>query len=112
MFGLIFRNDAQQRLNTGQPAQSTTGVAIASWSQCASPRGIAWPRSRPSRWSPITQTSSGSESAALTQKRQVMSRSSSLGRSSTLTTLGSSAMPQIGQSPGPTCSISGCIGQV
>jgi hypothetical protein len=41
-----------------------------------------------------------------------MSRSSGLGPSSAVTVTGSSAMPQIGQAPGPGCRISGCIGQV
>ena len=110
MFGLSLRNDAQQRFQIGQPAQSTTGVASASCSQWASGRGITWPN--PSRWSPMTQSSSGSARAALTQNRRRMSRYSALGPSRVETVLGSSAMPQIGQSPGPTCSISGCIGQV
>ena len=35
-----------------------------------------------------------------------------IGRRSAVTVTGSSAMPQIGQEPGPTCRISGCIGQV
>ena len=61
----------------------------------------------------MTQTSSGNDNAALIQNRRLMSRYSALGPSSTaVTVLGSSAIPQIGQSPGPTCSISGCIGQV
>ena len=51
-------------------------------------------------------------SATPTQKRRVMSRSSGLGPLSAVTITGSSAMPQIGQAPGPTCRISGCIGQV
>ncbi len=47
------------------------------------------------------------------QKRRLKSISSGFGPSSPVgTPLGSSAMPQIGQLPGPTCSISGCIGQV
>ena len=34
------------------------------------------------------------------------------GGTSAVTVTGSSAMPQIGQAPGPTCRICGCIGQV
>ena len=41
-----------------------------------------------------------------------MSKSSSFGPWSSETSAGSSAMPQIGQLPGPTWRISGCIGQV
>ena len=52
-------------------------------------------------------------SAPPIQKRRVKSTSSGFGPSSPVgTPLGSKAIPQIGQSPGPTCSISGCIGQV
>jgi hypothetical protein len=41
-----------------------------------------------------------------------MSASSWLGTAAALTSSGSSAMPQIGQLPGPTWRICGCIGQV
>jgi hypothetical protein len=41
-----------------------------------------------------------------------MSASSGLGPVSAVAIDGSSAMPQIGQWPGPTCRIWGCIGQV
>ena len=41
-----------------------------------------------------------------------MSASSGLGPVSAVTVTGSSAIPQIGQEPGPGCRISGCIGQV
>ncbi len=41
-----------------------------------------------------------------------MSRYSGFGPASTSTVRGSSAMPQIGQSPGASRTISGCIGQV
>ena len=41
-----------------------------------------------------------------------MSASSGFGPASAVTSKGSSAMPQIGQFPGPTCRTSGCIGQV
>ena len=54
---------------------------------------------------------SGRESAALIQKRRVMSTNSGLGASSRVAVLGSSAMPQIGQDPGSSRTISGCIGQ-
>src|SRR5687767_7156289 len=54
---------------------------------------------------------SGTVSAVLTQKRRVMSVSSGLSSSSVMVR-GSSAMPQIGQLPGASRTISGCIGQV
>src|ERR1700733_4332640 len=55
---------------------------------------------------------SGAVRARLTQKRRVMSRSSGFSSGAALTVRGSSAMPQIGQEPGPGRTISGCMGQV
>ena len=52
-------------------------------------------------------------STAPTQNRRVKSTSSGFGPSSAAgIPIGSSAIPQIGQSPGPSRTISGCIGQV
>ena len=50
--------------------------------------------------------------ASAIQNRRVMSASSGLGPVSAVMLSGSSAIPQIGQAPGPSCRISGCIGQV
>ena len=55
---------------------------------------------------------SGPLSATLTSRRRDMSMSSGFGPSSTVTVRGSKAMPQMGQDPGWSCTISGCIGQV
>src|SRR3954447_21810371 len=61
----------------------------------------------------MAKISNGTESAAPTQKRRVMSANSGLGSSAPATAvIGSSAMPQIGQAAGPSRTISGCIGQV
>ncbi len=60
----------------------------------------------------MTSTSVPRASGTETQKRRRMSRYSSLGPSSRVATRGSSAMPQIGQLPGASRTISGCIGQV
>ena len=57
-------------------------------------------------------TSSGNDSTTPTQKRRVISASSGLPASPAVGVIGSSAMPQIGQLPGPSRTISGCIGQV
>jgi hypothetical protein len=46
------------------------------------------------------------------QKRRVKSTSSGFGPASPVAISGSSAMPQIGQFPGPTCRTCGCMGQV
>jgi hypothetical protein len=48
----------------------------------------------------------------LIQKRRVMSTNSGFGPSSMTTVVGSSAIPQIGQSPGSSRTTSGCMGQV
>ncbi len=60
---------------------------------------------------PIATT--GIEITTETQKRRVMSRSSGFSSPSSVTPKrGSSAMPQVGQVPGASRTISGCIGQV
>src|SRR3546814_4048394 len=51
-------------------------------------------------------------STSAIQKRRDMSISSALGPASAVTISGSSPMPQMGQAPGWSCRISGCIGQV
>ena len=53
------------------------------------------------RWPPISSTKTGSVSARPIQNRRVMSTSSGLGPVSAVAISGSSAMPQIGQVPGP-----------
>ena len=107
MFGLRLRTDCTQRSKNGQPAHSTTGVASANSSQVrvstASP-GMRWPN--------IASTNTASDSGKVHQKRRLKSRSSGLPSSSRLGISGSSAMPQIGQVPGPGWRISGCIGQM
>ncbi|CAM5276486.1 putative protein OS=Afipia felis OX=1035 GN=BN961_04124 PE=4 SV=1 [Afipia felis] len=64
------------------------------------------------KWDPISNAKTGSANAKPIQNRRVISTSSGLGPVSVVARTGSSAMPQIGQEPGPTCRISGCIGQV
>ena len=60
----------------------------------------------------MAMTTSGTVSTALTQKRRIMSANSGLVSSSTVTVRSSRVMPQIGQLPGASRMISGCIGQV
>ena len=106
------RNEVQPRTRKGHPHHSTTGVASTSSSQRAVRAPIQASTGSPSI-GPIATRASGTVSAAPTAKRRRKSTSSGFGPSSAAgTPLGSSAMPQIGQLPGPTCSISGCIGQV
>ena len=111
MFGLRLTIDVHARSKNGQPAQNTTGVASARPSQLiAAPRAIV---SRPpAAMSAIATTTIGAASAAAIRKRRVMSTSSGFGPSSSVAVIGSSAIPQIGHAPGPSCTICGSIGQV
>ena len=111
MLGERLTSDAQNRRKNGSAAHSTTGVASTSsiqLSTCAPSQ----PRKSSPTTSPIDSTRIGALSAAETISRRVKSTSSGLGPSSSDATIGSSAMPQIGQSPGPSCTICGCIGHV
>lgn len=62
----------------------------------------------------MTSRINGAVSTALTQKRLVMSVSSGFSSPSSGAVIvrGSSAIPQMGQLPGASRTISGCIGQV
>src|SRR5207237_4494949 len=61
----------------------------------------------------MARRKTGKVSAAPIQKRRVMSRSSELSSAEPAEIVrGSKAIPQIGQSPGRSRTISGCIGQV
>ena len=106
MLGLRLTSDSQPRWKNGIAAHSTTGVASASSIHTASRSPIQSRTGRPSI-GPMVMTSSGSDSAALTQNRLVKSTSSGFGPSSPVgTPIGSSAMPQIGQEPGLSRTIS------
>ena len=110
MLRLRLTIERQPRSKNGQPAQSTTGVASTSWIQfdvCCPSRCV-----RPKRCPPISSTKTGIVSARPIQSRRLKSTSSGLGPVSAVARSGSSAMPQIGHEPGPSCLISGCIGQV
>jgi len=111
MLGLRFTNEAHMRWKKGRPPQSTTGVESASSTQ-ASVRGESPTAAWPASMGPIDESSTGSVSNPLTQKRRVMSRSSSLWVSSALTMRGSRAMPQIGHAPGWARTTCGCMGHV
>src|SRR5439155_1662748 len=110
MFGLRLTIDAHPRSKKGHPPQTTTGVdktssiqvAARLESRCAS--GGAMPD--------MPRRRTGAVRTRLTQNRRLMAVSSGFGSSSAVTVRGSSAMPQIGQEPGSSLTISGCIGQV
>ncbi len=92
------RSEAQPRAKNGPPAQSTTGVDSASWIQPESRGAIGlWPI----RWPPISSMKTGRARAMPIQNRLLMSASSRFGPASAVRVSGSSAMPQIGQDPGP-----------
>ena len=112
MLRFIVRNERTPRTRNGQPDQRMTGVPSTNSAHIAGYSPIQ-PRTARPTYSPIARISSGTVSTKPTQNRRVKSMSSGFGPSSAAgIPFGSSAMPQIGQSPGPTCSISGCIGQV
>jgi len=112
MFRLRFAIDCQARTKNGPPPQTTTGVARKSCVHAATRGDTRWRSGWPGSMSPITDASNGKVSTVLTQKRRVMSRSSGFTSSAALTVLGSSAMPHMGQAPGPGRTIWGCIGHV
>ena len=112
MFSRRLTTEAQPRRKNGQPHHSTTGVARASSSQTAARGAISAANAAGARSRPIANASSGNDSATPTQNRRVMSRNSGLAASPADGVIGSSAMPQIGQLPGPSRTICGCIGQV
>ena len=66
----------------------------------------------PGNMSAIAIARSGTVRPTLIQKRRVMLRNSGFSSSVAVIVRGSSAMPQIGQNPGPGRTISGCIGHV
>ena len=103
--------DCQPRTKKGSPHHRTTGVASPNSIQahilsenrcCMGMEGIN---------AETINASMGTASAMLIQSRLVILASSGL-ESSAVTSRGSSAMPQIGQLPGTSRTICGCIGQV
>ena len=108
IFGLRFTSDAQKRSKNGQPPQITTGDASKSSIPFFSAGSIRSPSASPA----IESTSKGSDSAALTHNRLRIESYSGSACSPATISIGSRAIPQIGQLPGPICTISGCIGHV
>src|SRR3972149_1055728 len=113
MFQRQRRMDCQPRWKNGRPPQSTTGVASASSTQARTLEDILRMTAPAPSIPAMPANSSGTVSAAQTQNRRVIDSSAAFGNSTAPeTTRGSSAMPQIGQSPGPRWTICGSIGQV
>ncbi len=103
--------DCQPRTKKGNPHQITTGVASAN---SIHPHALAVNRccmGMEGRNAETISASMGTASTTLIQSRLVILTSSGL-ESSEVISRGSSAIPQIGQEPGPSRTICGCIGQV
>ena len=103
--------DCQPLTKKGSPHQRTTGVASAN-----SIHAQALAENRccigiEGRNAETISASIGAASATLIHNRLVMSANSGLA-SSAVTSRGSSAIPQIGQAPGASRTICGCIGHV
>src|SRR5437016_1966975 len=110
MLRLRFRIDCQPRTKKGQPPQSTTGEANASEIH-ATTRGANRLRTgSPGISTRMTSSSKSNVKYTHNQKRRCILISSTFS-SSPVATRGSSVIPQIGQEPGPSRTISGCIGQ-
>ncbi len=109
MLRLRFRTDCTPRTNSGHPPHSTTGVANPSSIHIRA--CVRDARGFPGRYIPIATTTSGTLRIRLAQNRRDMLRSSAFPASSS-GCMGSSAIPQMGQSPGPSRMTCGCMGQV
>src|SRR3954470_3937844 len=112
MFGLRLANDCHMRSKNGAPHQSTTGVASIIWTTliCAIPIRCDTPP--PVIMSLMAIRKTGAPSTMPIFIRRVMSTSSGLGASDSVGTIGSSALPHLGQAPGRALMTSGCIGHV
>ncbi len=111
MFGDHGFSERQPRAKNGAPPHSTTTLDNSASAQPATPFHGAG-SCQPNRCGPIESRNTGTVSANSVQKRSVSARNSPPSSSSSVGIIGSSAMPHFGQSPGPACCTSGCIGQV
>ena len=100
------------RTKKGDAAQATTGIASANSIHPEISGLITLSMANPGTCSAMARTKIGRVSAKPIQKRRVMSMSSRFGPVCMLAISGSSAMPHLGQGPGPAWRTSGCIGQV
>ena len=112
MLGALFTTEFHPRWKNGQPPQSTTGVASNHCTQfLVEPLRIC-ESDKPGTISAMAKSMTRREGPREIQNRLVMSSSSGFRSSSSETTLGSSAIPQILQAPGCVSSTSGSIGQM
>src|SRR5712692_7796312 len=108
ILGLRLTSEDQKHSKKGQPPQRTTGVARRN----SMPFRTVDVRCKPSDSPSMESSKTGSDKAALTQKRRRIESYSGSASTPAKMSKGSSAMPQMGQLPGPNRMISGCIGQV
>jgi len=108
MFGLRVRIDATQRSKKGHPAHNTTGVASTS----SVPLRSAGESEGDRTWPNIARMNTTPVSGSVHQKRRLKSVSSGFSACPAPGISGSSAMPHLGQTPGPCWRISGCMGQM
>src|ERR1019366_6899665 len=111
MLRLRCTTDCQPLTKNGNPHQRTTGVASANSFQAHTFAGNKGCMGMEGRKDETISASMGTASATLIHSRRVMSASSGFD-SSAVISRGSSAMPQIGQEPGASRTICGCIGHV
>ncbi len=111
MFRLRCTIEAQPRSKKGHPPHSTTGVAKRKLNPPQQPALEKACSGWPGTTSETMMASRGRVSTAPTHRRRVMLASSGLAALA-VTVRGSSAMPQIGQAPGRSRTICGCMGQV
>src|SRR5229473_2572697 len=112
MLRLRFTMDCQARTKKGQPPQSTTGDAKANCIHDQTVIDANRPKGAPGMNSLIPIANKGTARTTLTRKRRRISTSSWFSSSLRETVRGSSVIPQIGQLPGASRTICGCIGHV
>ena len=112
MFRLRLTSDCHARTKNGQPPHNTIGVASKNSIQLSVCIEATRSSGRPGTESLMAMIKSGTVSTTPIQNRLVMSTSSGFASSAIVTVRSSSAMPQIGQAPGWSRTICGCIGQV
>jgi hypothetical protein len=112
MFRLRFFTERAARSKNGHAAHVQTGVASASSTNTRPRIDMRFPNAFAKDISPMASKTSGTVSAVANQKRRRMSRNSAFSPSSWEGVTGSSAMPQIGQLPGASRTICGCMGHV
>src|SRR5512140_3088546 len=100
MLGAQFTTEVHPRWKNGQPPQSTTGVANNHCAQFFIEPVNACGSAKPGTISAIAKNMTKREGPRQIQNRRLISSSSGFRSSSSETTLGSSAIPQIRQAPG------------